>query len=390
MEKVVTDVLSRLSWSEDVDEASMAQSPGENPAIYWWRILQDLDCREEVVRNDFSVAQTLMVTFFTCVLFKATLGGNKVDRSLQNNVKFHRLGLNTINTLVLLMICILSPNQVWSQEENIRKKYDKRYPWQQWILRILRRMNLMTWQNHDMYLTERDRQCARTQHIGSFWKMLNTEDWYLGNSNAISLRDSVPADCLWKVVKHTNWKDSVSEDSLITASPPTVSLRNAWQVQHEDHHPCGSGTGQPVADEGKMEPNRSDSGQVSRTKTTRGASQNTTQRVRQFPLKSRMETKHSPQNRRNTRNTWNLPLWPRIGSLCLRRPGLVRVLLLLFLLQGVRVPDCDPLIVKWPQRDGAMWRCHFVDSSSCLLLFSVASVCPTGHIGKGRPEVDPQ
>ena len=30
MEKVVTDVLSRLSWSEDVDEASMAQSPRES------------------------------------------------------------------------------------------------------------------------------------------------------------------------------------------------------------------------------------------------------------------------------------------------------------------------------------------------------------------------
>ena len=48
-----------------------------------------------------------------------------------------------------------------------------------------------------------------------------------------------------------------------------------------------------------------------------------------------------------------------------------------------RVPNCDPLVVKWPQRDGAVWRCHFVDSSSCLLLFSVASVCPTNHIGDG-------
>ena len=48
-------------------------------------------------------------------------------------------------------------------------------------------------------------------------------------------------------------------------------------------------------------------------KCTRGASQNTTKRVRQLPLKSRMETKNRPQNRRNIRNTWNLPLWPRTG-----------------------------------------------------------------------------
>ena len=39
------------------------------------------------IRKDFSVAQTLMVTFFTCVLFKGHSGGNKVDPSLQDNVE---------------------------------------------------------------------------------------------------------------------------------------------------------------------------------------------------------------------------------------------------------------------------------------------------------------
>ena len=35
---------------------------------------------------------------------------------------------------------------------------------------------------------------------------------------------------------------------------------------------------------------------------------------------------------------------------------------------------CDLVVDKWPQRDGAMWRCHSVDFSSCLLLFFQ---CPT-------------
>ena len=36
--------------------------------------------------------------------------------------------------------------------------------------------------------------------------------------------------------------------------PPKVILRNAWQVQHEDHHQRGTSTGQPFADEEKVEP----------------------------------------------------------------------------------------------------------------------------------------
>ena len=36
--------------------------------------------------------------------------------------------------------------------------------------------------------------------------------------------------------------------------PPTVILKDAWQVQHEDDHKRGTSAGQPVAYEGKMEP----------------------------------------------------------------------------------------------------------------------------------------
>ena len=35
--------------------------------------------------------------------------------------------------------------------------------------------------------------------------------------------------------------------------PPKVILKDAWQVRHEDGHQRGTSTGQPVADEGKME-----------------------------------------------------------------------------------------------------------------------------------------
>ena len=49
-----------------------------------------------MVRNDFIIAQTLMVTFFTCVLFKATLEGTKLTDHCKITWKFHRLGLNTI------------------------------------------------------------------------------------------------------------------------------------------------------------------------------------------------------------------------------------------------------------------------------------------------------
>ena len=66
----------------------MAESPGESQQSIDGESLQDLDCREEVVRNDFSIAQTLMVTFFTCVLFKATLEGTKLTDHCKITWKF--------------------------------------------------------------------------------------------------------------------------------------------------------------------------------------------------------------------------------------------------------------------------------------------------------------
>ena len=69
-----------------------------NPWKHWWRILQDLDCREEVVRNDFCIAWTLKTSFSTCVLSKATLEGTKlilhckITNHLHVDVQRHWLG----------------------------------------------------------------------------------------------------------------------------------------------------------------------------------------------------------------------------------------------------------------------------------------------------------
>ena len=182
--------------------------------------------RKKAIRKDFSIAQTLLVTFFTCVLFKATLEETKLTDHCKITWKFHRIGLNTFSALVLLMICILLPNQDCSQEENIRKKYDKRYPSQQWILRIFRRMNLMTWQNHDTYLTERDWQCARTQHVGSFWKMLSIEDWYLGKRIPVPSAFVTP----YQPTVLKKWWNTQTEKILYqkTHSSPRLHQQLAW------------------------------------------------------------------------------------------------------------------------------------------------------------------
>ena len=84
MEKVVTDVLSRLPWSEDVDEASMAESRGESKQSIdgesfkistaekkWWEMISVL----------------LRLLWLHSLPVQGHSGANKVDRSLHNNVE---------------------------------------------------------------------------------------------------------------------------------------------------------------------------------------------------------------------------------------------------------------------------------------------------------------
>ena len=47
------------------------------------------------------------------------------------------------------------------------------------------------------------------------------------NSNAVVLDDSVPADCLEKVVNHK------TGEILSSRPPPKVTLKHVWQVKHE-------------------------------------------------------------------------------------------------------------------------------------------------------------
>ena len=113
-------------------------------------------------------------------------GRNKVDRPLQDDVEIPFIWTEyTYPVEVLLMIVILISNQVWLHEEKIRRKEDKRYSSQPWILCMNHeRMSFMTWQHHDRYLAEPDGKSTRTQYIGKCTrtrsKVFKTKDWHSG------------------------------------------------------------------------------------------------------------------------------------------------------------------------------------------------------------------
>ena len=54
---------------------------------------------------------------------------------------------------------------------------------------------------------------------------------------------------------HTKTEEHVHQKSHLSPRlPPNVILRNAWQVQLEDHHQRGTDAGQLAADEVTLEP----------------------------------------------------------------------------------------------------------------------------------------
>ena len=73
-------------------------------------------------------------------------------------------------------------------------------------------------------------------------------------SYAIILYDSVPADCIERVV-NTKTKEEVlyQKASLSPRLPPKIILKDAWQVQRDGSHQHGTGTGKLVADEEEKE-----------------------------------------------------------------------------------------------------------------------------------------
>ena len=110
MEKVVAYVLLWSSWRPKMDESNV-----------------DRTSSEEVIRTYFSVAWTVTASITTWALSKATLEGTKLILHCKITWTFRTIGLFIFITLVLLMICILEPNQGWLQEKKLRKKEDKRY-----------------------------------------------------------------------------------------------------------------------------------------------------------------------------------------------------------------------------------------------------------------------
>ena len=66
-------------------------------------------------------------------------------------------------------------------------------------------------------------------------------------SHATILYDSVPADCIEKVVS-TNLKRLFQKTST-PRPPPKIILKEAWQVQRDTQVQRGSDIGKPIADE---------------------------------------------------------------------------------------------------------------------------------------------
>ena len=149
--------------------------------------------------------------------------------------KSRTLGLSTFITLVLGFLAILSLNQVRLLEGKVGKKYPLNEP-----------------QRDEPYNVKEPRVVLyRTK-----WKVnRNAENWinlkstqnrrlvfWQTNSNAIILDNSVPADCLAKVVHYKTREILHQQIHLSPHPPPKVSLKSVWQVQHES-------TGKLVADQ---------------------------------------------------------------------------------------------------------------------------------------------
>ena len=204
-------------------------------------------CREEVTRKDFSIAWPLTVTFSTCAI-QGNSEGNKVDTSLQDNMEIQYNWIEYIYHV----------GSFDYRREKIRKKEDKRY---------FSAVDPMSEPREDQpYDVTKPRQVPdRTRwkvhwnavywiNLGSaqdqglvFWQTL---------SDAIIFHNSAPADCLEQVVKTQTGKILYQKTHSSLRLPPMVTLRNAWQVQHEDQHHRGTCAGQLAANEVEMEPTR--------------------------------------------------------------------------------------------------------------------------------------
>ena len=167
-------------------EKTMEQLNGEScyrcfiPTSLKWRRGRSkhgwITWRKEAKRKYFTIAQTLMVTFFTCVLFKATLAETKLISAGQcgNPVQ---LGWIQLSRWFFPWLYIGNLNQVWVQKGKNQNKDGKAHSSPQWIPWTNKNeTNLTTWQHHGRYCTGRGGKCTRSQYLGSTWKVLKTEN----------------------------------------------------------------------------------------------------------------------------------------------------------------------------------------------------------------------
>ena len=101
--------------------------------------------RKEAIRKDIRIAWISTDTFCSCVLSKAILEETSFAHLCRIMLKLRTSELITSSTLVLLMIAILSSDQVWLHEERMRERDDNAHSSQQWIPRANhKRMNPWT------------------------------------------------------------------------------------------------------------------------------------------------------------------------------------------------------------------------------------------------------
>ena len=172
-------------------------------------------------------------------------GGNKRWSFTNSKItwKFRTIGLSTSISLVRLTIFIRLSNQDWLQEEKIRKKEDKRcssQPWIQWV-------NLNEWtlwrdktttgtlQNQMESVPERSILESAQDKGLAFWQT---------RLGAVILHDSVPADCLEKLVNtKTDLRELNRQIHSHRKTPPSESVfetsrrAQAWlQAELQDRH----------------------------------------------------------------------------------------------------------------------------------------------------------
>ena len=196
---------------------------------------------EDVARKDSSIAWTLMATFSTFVLSEATLEGTKLILHCKITWKSSTSGSSTS------MTAIPSSNQVWLQEEKIRRKTNGIFHRRGSCERTL------TLQNHDRCTTVASGKWSKTQFFGIILKRVQDKGSALWQtrSNAIIFHNSVPGDCHEKVVDNKTEEILFQKTHLSPRLPPKD--KSAWQVRHEDHDQRGTNAGQPAADEVTMD-----------------------------------------------------------------------------------------------------------------------------------------